>query len=371
MRRTPIYERHVAAGGRMVDFGGWELPVQYESTGIKVEHITTREKAGLFDVSHMGEVTVVGPNSEKWINSLLTNDITKMVDWQVQYNIMCNPEGGVVDDVLVYRYNKERFLIVINAANVEKDWKWFNDHLIDGVKIENISMKTAEIALQGPNAEAILAKVVDFDPSRMGFFHFRDPVALMGLPAIVSRTGYTGEDGFEIFVDWEKGGEAWDIIMKAGKDLGLIPVGLGARDSLRFEAGLPLCGQEYTDTLGPVEAGYGFFVQVNKPEGFIGQSVLKKQKVEGVKRKIVPTRMVDKCVPRHGMEVVDKDGNVIGVVTTGGYAPSLNAEIASCLVKMPAPAVGGNVWIMVRGKPKKAEVVTKPYFKKSYKNYKK
>lgn len=367
MRRTPMYDCHVAAGGRLVDFGGWELPVQYESTGIKQEHLICRSKAGLFDVSHMGEVTVVGKDAEAWINGLVTNDVTTMQDHQVQYNIMCREDGGVVDDLLVYRYNSEKYLLVINAANVEKDWAWFNEHLKGDVKIDNISMKTAEVALQGPNAEAILAKLVDFDPAEIKFFFFRDPVKVAGLDAIVSRTGYTGEDGFEIYVDWSKGAELWDKVMEAGKDLGLAPIGLGARDSLRFEAGLPLCGQEYTDDMGPLEAGYGFFVKVDKPNGFIGQAVLKDQKVNGLKRKIVATRLEDKGVPRHGMEVMDKDGRVIGEVTTGGYAPSLDANIASCVVEMPVPEVGGEVFISLRGKPKRAVVVAKPYYKKHYK----
>ncbi|MCI7403005.1 MULTISPECIES: glycine cleavage system aminomethyltransferase GcvT [unclassified Pyramidobacter] len=367
MKRTPMYECHVAAGGRMVDFGGWELPVQYEATGIKTEHLNVRSKAGLFDVSHMGEVTVVGPRAEAWISGLVTNDVTEMHDGQVQYNIMCTPTGGVVDDLLVYRYTRERYLLVINAANVEKDWAWFNDHLTDGVKIENISMQTAEVALQGPNAEAILRKIVDFDPAALEFFHFKDPVDVGGIKAIVSRTGYTGEDGFEIYVDWSKGAELWNIVMEAGKDLGLMPIGLGARDSLRFEAGLPLCGQEFTDTLGPLEAGFGFFVKVDKAGGFIGQPVLKQQKADGLKRKIVAAKLIDKGVPRHEMEVADKDGNVIGVVTTGGYGPSLDANLANCLVNVPAPAVGENLWIVIRGKAKKAEVVKKPFYKKSYK----
>lgn len=366
MRRTPMYECHVAAGGTMVDFGGWELPVQYE--GIKVEHLTCRSKAGLFDVSHMGEVTVVGKDAEAWINSLVTNDISTMHDGQVQYNIMCREDGGVVDDLLVYRYNTERYLLVINAANVEKDWAWFNEHLKGDVKIDNISMKTAEVALQGPEAEAILCKIAEgFDPKALEFFHFVDDVKVAGIPAIVSRTGYTGEDGFEIYVDWSKGADIWNAVIAAGKDNGLKPIGLGARDSLRFEAGLPLCGQEFTDDLGPLEAGYGFFVKVDKPGGFMGQKVLKAQKDEGLKRKIVFTKMIDKGVPRHDMEVADESGKVIGVVTTGGYAPSLDANIASCLVPTPVPEVGGNLWILIRGKAKKVEVVKKPYYKKHYK----
>lgn len=366
MKRTPMYERHVAAGGRMVDFGGWELPVQYDSAGIRAEHLNVRSRAGLFDVSHMGEVAVTGPNAEAWVSGLVTNNVSEMHDGQVQYNIMCTPAGGVVDDLLVYRYSKEHYLLVINAANVEKDWAWLNEHLKDGVKIENISMDTAEVALQGPASEAVLRKIANFDPGTLEFFHFKDQVEVGGLRAMVSRTGYTGEDGFEIYADWDKGAKLWDLVMEAGKDLGILPIGLGARDSLRFEAGLALCGQEFTDTIGPLEAGFGFFVKVDKPGGFIGQPVFKRQKAEGLKRKIVAAKMIDKGVPRHGMEVADRDGKITGQVTTGGYGPTLDANLANCLVDMPVPAVGENLWIMIRGKARMAEIVKKPFHRKSY-----
>ena len=368
MRRTPMYECHVAAGGTMVDFGGWELPVQYP-LGIKEEHLTCRNKAGLFDVSHMGEVSVIGADAEKWINSLVTNDISTLVDGQVQYNVMCRENGGVVDDLLVYRYNTSKYMLVINAANVEKDWAWFNEHLKGDVTIRNLSMETAEVALQGPNAEDILCKIAEgFDPKAIEFFHFVDGFKVAGIPAIVSRTGYTGEDGFEIYVAWDKGAELWNAVLAAGEEFGLTPVGLGARDSLRFEAGLPLCGQEFTDDLGPLEAGYGFAVKPFKECEFIGQKVLQEQKNNGLKRKILFTKMVDKGVPRHGMPVQNAEGQVIGEVTTGGYAPSLDANIASVVIDASqAPEVGGNLYIDIRGKAKKVEVVKKPYYKKSYK----
>ncbi|MDI9369815.1 MAG: glycine cleavage system aminomethyltransferase GcvT [Synergistaceae bacterium] len=363
MKRTPMYERHVAAGGRMVDYGGWELPVQYESAGIKTEHLNVRSKAGLFDVSHMGEVIVEGPRAEEWLSSLLSNDVAAMNDNQIQYNIMCNESGGVVDDLLVYRYSRTKHLLVVNAANTAKDLEWLKSHLpADGVSMEDISPRTAEVALQGPEAEAIMAKIADFDPASLKLFYFIDGVSVGGIPAIVSRTGYTGEDGFEIYVDWDKGADIWDVVMKAGEGHGLIPIGLGARDSLRFEAGLPLYGHEFTDKIGPLEAGYGFFVKLDKPGGFIGRDSLKRQKDEGLKHRVVPTRLLDKGVPRQDMPVADESGRVIGHVTSGGYAPSLDANIASCYVEMPAPAEGENLWIDIRGKLKKAVVIKRPYY---------
>ena len=363
MKRTDMYERHVAAGGRMVDYSGWELPVQYDGTGIKAEHLNVREKAGLFDVSHMGEIMVEGPDAEKWLSTLVTNDIFMMRDGQVQYNIMCNESGGVVDDLLVYRYGPAKFLLVVNAANVDKDREWLTKHLPPrGAAIDDISMKTSETALQGPASEAILARVADFDPSTLKFFTFTHGANLGGIPAIVSRTGYTGEDGFEIYVPWERGAELWDLLIEAGRDFGLIPVGLGARDSLRFEAGLPLYGHEYAEDLGPLEAGFGFFVKVDKPGGFIGQPVLKRQKEEGLQRKIVGLRLEDKGVPRSGMDVADPSGNIVGRVTSGGYCPSLDANMALCLVNMPAPEEGGRLSVIVRDKPKKGVVVKRPFY---------
>jgi len=286
-----------------------------------------------------------------------------MHDNQVQYNIMCNESGGVVDDLLVYRYSRTKYLLVVNAANTDKDVAWFRAHLpSDGVSMEDISPRTAEVALQGPEAEAILKKIADFDPASLKFFYFRDGATVGGIPAIVSRTGYTGEDGFEIYVDWKRGAELWDAVMKAGEGHGLLPTGLGARDSLRFEAGLPLYGHEYTDDMGPLEAGYGFFVKLDKPGGFIGRDALKRQKDDGLKHRIVATRLEDKGVPRQGMPVADEAGRVLGHVTSGGYSPTLDANIASCYVATPAPSEGESLWIDIRGKLKRAVVIKRPYY---------
>ena len=368
MKRTPMYEQHLAAGGRMVDFGGWELPVQYDPTGIKTEHLNVRAKAGLFDVSHMGEIMVEGPGAEKWLSSMVTNDFFDLKDFHIQYTIFCTETGGVVDDLLIYKYNREKFLLVVNASNTEKDWEWLKSHLpVDGVNLTNISDKTAEGALQGPEAEAIIKKIADFDPAEIPFFTFKDGVTVGGIPAIVSRTGYTGEDGFEVYVPWERGADLWKALMEAGKDHGIMPTGLGARDSLRFEAGLPLYGHEYSDTLNPLESGFGFFVKVDKPGGFIGQAALKKVKEEGLKRKIVGLRLEDRGVPRQGMEVADESGKVIGVVTSGGYCPSLDANMALCLVETPAPAEGDLLQVIIRDKPKKGIVVKRPFYSRGKK----
>ncbi|MDD4836829.1 MAG: glycine cleavage system aminomethyltransferase GcvT, partial [Dethiosulfovibrio sp.] len=251
--RTPMYHEHVALGGNMVDFGGWDLPVHYEP-GIKVEHLTVRSKAGLFDVSHMGEFWVEGPDALKFVQNLVTNDISTLADGQVQYNMMCYPSGGVVDDLLVYKASDTRILLVVNASNVDKDFAWVMENLKGEVKAENVSSKTAEVAFQGPMAQDILQRITDVDLSDIGFFFFKENVKVAGINALVSRTGYTGEDGFEVYVDWGDGVKVWNAILEAGKDDGVLPIGLGARDSLRFEACLPLYGHEIDKDITPLEA---------------------------------------------------------------------------------------------------------------------
>ncbi|PIE54873.1 MAG: glycine cleavage system protein T [Dethiosulfovibrio peptidovorans] len=361
---TPMYEEHVALGGTIVDFGGWDLPVQYPA-GIKEEHQTVRTKAGLFDVSHMGEFWVTGPDALKFVQNLVTNDVSTMVDGQVQYNLMCYPDGGVVDDLLVYRASEDRILLVVNASNVDKDFAWVKDHVVGDVQLENASMKTAEVAFQGPLAETILQRLTDTDLSSIPFFFFKENVTVAGVPALVSRTGYTGEDGFEVYVDWDKGPVVWRAILEAGKDDGVLPIGLGARDSLRFEAGLPLYGHEIDKDITPLEAGLGFFVKLDVDD-FIGAEPLRAMKAQGLPRVTLALKMVDKGVPRHGYSVFS-NGEEVGRVTTGGYSPTLEENIATVLIKQGVAQVGGHLDIMVRGKAKKAVVVKKPYYKKNYK----
>jgi len=362
--KTPMFQDHVALGGTMVDFGGWDLPVHY-APGIKDEHRNVRTKAGLFDVSHMGEFWLTGPDAFSFVQSLVSNDISVMCDGQVQYNMMCYPEGGVVDDLLVYKASNDRFLLVVNASNVDKDFEWVESHLSGDVKAENASPSTAEVALQGPLAQEILQTIVDVDLSEVGFFFFKENVTVAGVKALVSRTGYTGEDGFEVYVDWEEGSKVWNAIMEAGKSSGILPIGLGARDSLRFEACLPLYGHEIDRDISPLEAGLGFFVKLDSSD-FIGAEALRKMKSEGLPRKTVALKMVDKGVPRHGYPV-SIDGREVGHVTTGGYSPTLEENIALALVEAGSTEVGGKMNVVIRGKDKAAEVVKKPFYRKNYK----
>lgn len=362
--KTPMYREHVALGGNMVDFGGWDLPVHYEP-GIKEEHLTVRSKAGLFDVSHMGEFWIEGPDAFPFVQNLVSNDIGVLSNGQVQYNMMCYPHGGVVDDLLVYKATDTRILLVVNASNVDKDFAWVTENLKGNVKAENVSSKTAEVAFQGPMAESILQRISDTDLSEIGFFFFKENVKIAGINAIVSRTGYTGEDGFEVYVDWEDGPKVWNAILDAGRDDGVLPIGLGARDSLRFEAGLPLYGHEIDKDITPLEAGLGFFVKLDK-DSFIGVEALRSMKSKGVPRKSLALKMVDKGVPRNGYPV-EVNGKEVGYVTTGGYSPSLDHNIASVLVESGVADVGDEVYVMIRGKAKKAEVIKKPFYRKQYK----
>ena len=300
MKKTPFYEKHVEHHGTLIDFGGWELPVEY--TGIIPEHEAVRNTAGLFDVSHMGEVTVEGKDAEAYIQKMITNDIAPMAETQIFYSPMCYPDGGVVDDLLVYKYNKEKYFIVINAANTEKDVAWFLSHVAEDVVVEDVSAKYAQLALQGPKAEKILQKVTKQNLDEIKFFHFKDSVKLGDVDAFVSRNGYTGEDGFEILVDPKDAVALWDMMMEAGKDEGLIPCGLGARDTLRFEACLPLYGHEITETISPLEAGLGYFVKLDKND-FIGRDALRDQKANGLTRKLCGLEMVERGIPRAGYPV--------------------------------------------------------------------
>lgn len=366
MKRTPLYEKHLEQNGKIIDFGGWELPVEY--TGIKQEHNAVRNYAGLFDVSHMGEITVEGEDAEKYVQKIVTNDITTLTDYQICYTTMCYPDGGVVDDLLVYKYNNKKYLLVINASNTEKDFEWLKEHVIGDVSVENVSDEYAQLALQGPYAQEILEKLTEKDLNEIKFYHFADSVKIQNVSALVSRTGYTGEDGFEIYLPAEDGPYLWELLMNAGKDSGLVPAGLGARDTLRFEAALPLYGQEIDKNITPLEAGLGFCVKLTK-EDFIGKEALTKQKSEGLKRKLVGFEMTERGIPRSHYEVYGDDKR-IGYVTTGSFSPTLNKNIGLALIDVNYSKENTEIEINIRNKNIKAKVVKKPFYTKKYRESK-
>ena len=364
LKKTSLFNTHEKYGGKIIDFSGWQLPVQYD--GITSEHEATRNKAGLFDVSHMGEVEVKGKDAFKFVQNLVTNDVSILEDNQVLYTFMCYEDGGVVDDLLVYRFNEEHFFLVINAGNIDKDFEWMKQNLDKHeIDVVNISDQVCQLAIQGPNAQEILQKLTDVDLTQIKFFYCKRNVDVDGVSCLVSRTGYTGEDGFEIYLDNDRAEYVWEKLMEAGKELGLKPVGLGARDTLRFEVALPLYGNELSKDITPLEAGLGFFVKL-ETDDFIGKEALVEQKSDGLKRKIVGFEMIDKGIPRHGYEVW-ADGKQIGFVTTGYASPTVKKNIGFAMVPIEYSKLGTPIEIKVRKRILKAQVVSKRFYTKNYK----
>ena len=362
LKRTPLFEWYQYSGAKTIDFGGWELPVQFSS--IKEEHEAVRTKAGLFDVSHMGEITVKGKESLAYLQKMMTNDLSKLQPNQAIYTIMCNEKGGAVDDLLVYMLAEEDYLLVVNAANTDKDFAWLKKHQTADVQIENVSKDWAQLAIQGPAAEEILQKLVaDVNLSEIKPFKFQQEVRINGVPALVSRTGYTGEDGFEIYSRSEDAPKLWQDLLEAGKEDGLLPCGLGARDTLRFEANLALYGQELAEDISPIEAGLGFAVKTNKDD-FIGLEVLKEQKENGPKRKLIGLEMIDRGIPRHGYLVFSGEEEV-GHVTTGTQSPTLKKNIGLALVKVESAVPDQELQVEIRGKKLAAKTVKPPFYKRS------
>ncbi|MDR9853206.1 glycine cleavage system aminomethyltransferase GcvT [Paenibacillus sp. VCA1] len=364
LKRTPLYPLYAEIPGvRCIDFGGWELPVQF--SGIHKEHEAVREAAGLFDVSHMGEFWVGGPQAESFLQHMTVNDVTVLAPGQAQYSAMCYPDGGVVDDLLVYKLAEASYMLVVNASNIGKDWQWLQEHLTDGVRMTDRSDETALLALQGPKAEEILAPLVDCDLTKLGAFHFLQNVSLFGASVLISRTGYTGEDGFEIYLPAQDAAAVWSGLLERGETFGLLPAGLGARDTLRFEAKLPLYGQELSEDISPLEGGIGFFVKLGKDD-FIGKEALQRQKDAGVPRKLVGVEMIDRGIPRSHYAVYSGD-EPIGEITTGTQSPTLKRNLGLALIDSRYAAVGTQVEVDVRGKRLKAEVVNVPFYKRARK----
>jgi len=360
LKRTPLHSVYADYGARTIDFGGWDLPVQFE--GIQKEHAAVREQAGLFDVSHMGEVSVSGPNALAFLQQVTTNDVAKLENGQCQYSLMCYPNGGVVDDLLVYRFDADRYMLVINASNIDKDIAWLQQHAGEGVLLEDLSDRTALLALQGPHAERILQRLTAAPLGDLKSFRFFADINVAGVKALVSRTGYTGEDGFELYVNASSAVELWKKLLAAGEPDGLMPIGLGARDTLRFEARLPLYGQELSDSISPLEAGLGFFVKLDKGD-FIGREPLAAQKEQGLPRKLVGIEMIGRGIPRSHYPVF-ADGKRIGEVTTGTQSPTYKTNVGLALIESSYAPLGTEVDVEIRGQLVRAKVVSTPFYKR-------
>ncbi len=360
-KRTCLYDRHVRAGALMSPFGGFDMPIQYE--GITEEHQAVRTACGVFDVSHMGEVNISGPQAEEYVNHIFTNDVAGAPVGQIFYGMMLHPHGGTVDDLLVYKRGDDNFLLVINASNIDKDVAWIERNA-EGYDVEvvNLSDDLGELAVQGPDSEAVMQQVLGINCADLKFYTFREEM-LDGVHILVSRTGYTGEDGFEIYAPHEAITGMWDALMESGR---VAPCGLGCRDTLRFEVGLPLYGDELADDITPVEAGLSMFVKFDKPE-FIGREAVARQKTEGVSRRIVGLELADRAIPRHGYEVLAPDGKVVGHVTTGYRGISVDRSIAMAMVETPYAAKDTELLVQIRRKQFPARVTAKKFYKKSYK----
>ncbi|ACL22049.1 glycine cleavage system T protein [Desulfitobacterium hafniense DCB-2] len=360
LKRTPLYEQHRRAGAKLIDFGGWEMPVQY--AGVIEEHKAVRSKAGLFDVSHMGEVELKGKDSLAFLQYLLTNDVSRIQDNQIQYSPMCTSAGGVVDDLLVYRYSREHFLLVVNASNTDKDFAWMQAQA-EGfeISLENRSGDFAQLALQGPWAEKILQKLTSMDLAQINYYWFKHG-EVDGVLCLISRTGYTGEDGFEIYLPPEHAPRMWERILEVGGSEGVQPIGLGARDTLRFEARLPLYGNELGPDITPLEAGLGFFVKLEK-DNFIGKEALSAQKEKGVPRKLVGLEMIERGIARSHYPL-QKEGKEIGFITSGSFSPTLNKNIALGLIPPEYAQIGETLDVIIRGKAVKARIIPSLFYKR-------
>lgn len=363
LKRTPLYEAHIAAGAKMIDFGGWEMPVQYK--GILEEHRAVRTAAGLFDVSHMGEIEIKGPTALQTVQHLITNDAAKLATGQVIYSPMCYPHGGVVDDLLVYKRAEDYYYIVVNASNTDKDLEWMQENSLLETTVVNQSAATAQLALQGPKALPVLQRLTGVRLAELGYYRFtRGKVA--GVDCLISRTGYTGEVGFELYCAPELVRRLWDTILAEGhQGEEVMPIGLGARDTLRFEAGMPLYGHELGENINPLEAGLGSFVKPDKDE-FIGKSALVLARAMGLKRKLVGIEMVGRGIPRGGY-VLAMAGKDIGFVTSGTFSPSLGKNLGLGFVPVEMSREGTELQVIIRGKAVKAVLVSTPFYKKDLK----
>jgi aminomethyltransferase len=359
MKNTALTDKHIQLGAKMVPFAGYNMPVQY--AGINAEHETVRKGVGVFDVSHMGEFILKGDKALDLIQRVTSNDASKLYDGKVQYSCLPNKDGGIVDDLLVYRIDEKTYMLVVNASNIEKDWNWISKYNTEGAEMKDISDRTSLLAVQGPKAAEALQSLTDIDLGSMEYYTFKKGKFAGVDNVLLSATGYTGAGGFEIYVENANAELVWDAIFKAGEPFGIKPIGLGARDTLRLEMGFCLYGNDIDDTTSPLEAGLGWVTKFSKE--FTNSAALQQQKNDGVKRKLAGFEMVDRGIPRHDYDIVDADGNVIGKVTSGTQSPSLQKAIGMGYVKNEFAKEGTEIFINIRDNKIKAKIVKPPFYK--------
>lgn len=357
MKKTALSDIHEKLGAKMVPYAGYSMPLQY--AGLTEEHLAVRNNVAVFDVSHMGEFLLKGENALKLIQKVTSNDASKLIDGKIQYSCLTNENGGIIDDLLIYKIDDVTYLLVVNASNIEKDWQWIESQNDQGVLMENISDKTSLLAVQGPRATEVLDKLTEMDLEGMKYYSFEIGRFANVDNVLVSATGYTGSGGFEIYFDNEHAEQIWNTIMDAGKEIGIMPAGLAARDTLRLEKGFCLYGNDINETTTPLEAGLGWITKLNKE--FVGSDVLQKQKENGLERKLVGFKMIDRGIPRKDYPIVDKEGNPLGVVTSGTSSPSLKYGIGLGYVTLENTKEGTEIFIEIRNKQVKAEVVKLPF----------
>lgn len=362
MKNTPFTHFHIELGAKMSEFAGYNMPIVYK--GINEEHIQVRKSVGVFDVSHMGEFWVKGPKALELIQKITSNDASKLIIGQAQYSCFPNGKGGIVDDLLVYYYEPQKYMLVVNAANIEKDWNWVvEQNKSVGAEIENASDNIAQLAIQGPDAIKVLQKLTDIDLSKIEYYHFTVGKLAGVENVIISATGYTGAGGFEIYMYNKDAEKIWNAVFQAGKEFGIMPIGLGARDTLRLEMGFCLYGNDIDDTTSPIEAGLGWITKFADGKNFNDRPLLEKQKKEGTTRKLVGFEMIDKGIPRHEYLLFDANGNKIGHVTSGTMSPMLKIGIGMGYVATEFSKVGTEIFVEIRGNKFKAKVVKFPFYK--------
>ncbi len=361
MKKTPFYQFHVDSGAKMVPFAGYEMPIEY--TGVSEEHLQVRNGVGVFDVSHMGEIWVKGEKAADFVQKVTSNDISILEIGQAQYSCFPNGKGGIVDDLLVYYYEKDKFMLVVNAANIEKDWKWLVEQNTEGVELENASDNIAQLAIQGPDAIKVLQKLTEFELSDIKYYTFVVSELAGIKEVIISATGYTGSGGFELYVYEKDAEKLWNAVFEAGKEFNIKPIGLAARDTLRLEMGFCLYGNDIDDTTSPIEAGLGWITKFNDNNNFIDKERMLAIKEAPIVRRLKGFEMIDRGIPRKGYEIVDADGNPLGTVTSGTMSPSLKKGIGMGYVKAGHLKVGSEIFIKVRKKLLKAQIIKLPFYK--------